>query len=79
MQPEENPFFFKYYAGHPTYTLSVEDRLTRVREFTAEQCRTALAHANEIGLQKTVRQAIERRLRKFWRGHETVSVFDHGH
>ena len=40
--------------------ITVEDRLQRVRNFNAEQCLQALAMPH---LQKTVQQAVERRLR----------------
>lgn len=40
---------------------SADERIARVREFTADQCRAALALPD---LQKTVRAAIERRLKK---------------
>ena len=56
-----NPFETgRVYNGHRMQDCGVEDRIARVREFTADQCRAALALP---GLQKTVRTAVERRLR----------------
>lgn len=60
-----NPFFAGRYGGHETFHLVVEDRLSCVERFDADECRRALA---VVGLQKTVRVAIERRLRKHIRG-----------
>lgn len=64
-----NPFQNKpvrFAAGvmiYPSAT-SAEDRIRRVAEFGIRECRAALKLS---GLQKTVRIAIERRLRKVGR------------
>lgn len=57
----KHPFHAGYFNGHETMHLVVEDRLRCVRNFTVEQCEAALKLAD---LQKTVRRAIEVRLRK---------------
>jgi hypothetical protein len=49
------------YLGNDTFTVTAPDRLERVKNFTAEQCHAALELPN---LQKTVRNAIERRLKQ---------------
>lgn len=46
-------------TGQPMGATSVEERLNRVPRFTAQQCRDALALP---GLQKTVADALRRRL-----------------
>jgi len=60
-QWRQNPFFAGVYWAGPTYHLDAVSRLERVRRFNAHQCQRAL---QVKGLQKTVRVAIERRLRK---------------
>lgn len=56
-----NPFETgQVYAGHRLQTMSADDRIARVNTFSAEQCRAALTVPD---LQKTVRTAVERRLR----------------
>ena len=56
-----NPFETgQVYNGHRLQTCDAQDRITCVKEFDADQCRAALTLP---GLQKTVRIAIERRLR----------------
>ena len=54
-----NPFYAGSYAGHPCYTVDAADRSRKARDFTAEQCRAALALP---GLQKGVVTALNRRL-----------------
>ena len=61
---DPNPFYFQTYRGHATYSVGVDDRLSRVSGFDLAQCRAALALP---GLQKTVRVAIERRQRALQR------------
>lgn len=59
--PNLNPFFAGSYNGHDCYHLAADARMRAVEAFDLAQCRAAL----EIEpLQKTVRQAIERRMRK---------------
>ena len=58
---KRNPFVFKAYGGIDCYYLCAEDRMRAVAGFDLAQCRAAL----EVeGLQKSVRLAIERRMRK---------------
>lgn len=56
-----NPFFAWIYDGGPAYDFDAVSRIERVARFNTDQCRRAL-HVR--GLQKTVRTAVERRLRK---------------
>jgi hypothetical protein len=58
----DNPFACSWAPGCQDGT--VEDRLHRVKGFTAPQCEAALKRDD---LQKTVRLAVERRLRKLTR------------
>jgi hypothetical protein len=60
-QMRENPFFAGTYNGGPTYHVDATSRIERVARFNTNQCRRALYVR---GLQKTVRVAIKRRLRK---------------
>ena len=60
MTSATNPFFAGTYLGRAMYALAADDRLRRVAEFDKSQCEAALLVP---GLQKTVRTAIERRLR----------------
>ena len=57
---DPDPFFFGRQGRHLTYDTDVASRLSRVPGFDRDQCRAALEIA---GLQKTVRIAVERRLR----------------
>jgi hypothetical protein len=59
----QNPFYAgrAAFGGGPSYWIDVQSRLDRVRGFNTDQCHRAL---RVRGLQKTVRTAIERRLRK---------------
>lgn len=67
---EKNPFFAGMNGDIGTYWCDGDSRLRRVKEFNLDQCRAALALE---GLQKTVRQAVERRVRKLKRdAHRTV-------
>ena len=56
---EHYPFDFSPGTGH----MDVVDRLYCVRDFNLDQCRAALNN-KALTLQKTVRIAIERRIRK---------------
>lgn len=58
---EDHPFFSGCYAGHPTYTQTVPDKVARVKTFTLEQCEAALKLPH---LQSTVVAAVEARIRK---------------
>lgn len=58
---EQHPFFARRYGGRVTYHVDAESRLDCVKTFTREQCDAAL---RLTALQKTVRDAIFRRLRK---------------
>lgn len=57
---EANPFYSPV-CGTPAYVIHTEGMIERVKTFDAGQCEIALALK---GLQKTVRGAVERRLRK---------------
>jgi len=59
-----NPFLTHCYNGQWAGDVCAQDRLQAVRGFDLEQCRSALRVA---GLQKSVRMALERRLRKLER------------
>jgi hypothetical protein len=56
----ENPFLSREY-GMDVQAMDAVSRLDKVREFSTNQLKTAL---DVQGLQKSVRLAIERRLRK---------------
>jgi len=60
-QWRQNPFFAGIYDGGPFYDLDGVSRIERAQRFNRYQCRRALLVK---GLQKTVRIAIERRMRK---------------
>lgn len=51
------------YNGFQTYHCTVEDRIRAVRAFDLAQCEAALAMEGR-GLQKTVAQAVRRRMRE---------------
>lgn len=55
------------HTGEPMGVVSTDDRRQMVRGFTREQCEEALQLP---GLQRTVRQAVERRLRLLQREKE---------
>ena len=57
----DNPFAYHNALGWPMQVVDVATRLERVKRFDADQCERAL---KVDGLQKTVRTAIERRLRQ---------------
>ena len=62
-----NPFETgQVYNGHRLQHCDAQDRITCVKEFNAAQCRAALALPD---LQKTVRTAVERRLRALEKPH----------
>lgn len=71
---KRNPFYAgrgnPFYAGRnpingrPTYALDAQSRIHRVQEFDEDQCLRALEVS---GVQKTVVDAIHRRLRKLQR------------
>lgn len=60
------PFDSGYDYDNPLMTCSVADRLQRVKNFNLQECEAALVN-NSIGLQKTVRLAVECRIRKLKR------------
>jgi hypothetical protein len=59
--PDEHPFFFRRYGVHLTYLMTVDERVARIRQMGAEDLEKVL---RLTGLQKTVRDAATRRLRK---------------
>lgn len=59
--PDGNPFYTGSFNGRAFYDVSAEDRIQRVRTFDLEQCEQALAVED---LQKSVAQALQRRLRQ---------------
>lgn len=59
---KSNPFWFATYSDVVCYTFNAADRCARVKRFTREQCQAALELDPPV--QKTVRLAIEVRLRK---------------
>jgi len=59
-----NPFTVTVYGSHPTYHVTVDDRIAAVRRFDRAQCQAALALP---GLQKTVARAVHTRLRQIER------------
>jgi ParB/RepB/Spo0J family partition protein len=64
VQDEEdvkNPFLYHWSDGTQVLTSGVNDRIEAVRKFSADECEAALALPD---LEKTVKTAIERRLRK---------------
>lgn len=61
---KDHPFYSATYNGRDCYSMTVEDRVKRASEFDLETCHKALALP---GLQTTVRQALERRIRKLER------------
>lgn len=58
-----NPFSTPQY-GRGVQLMDAASRIEAAKKFSAAQCQAALAVLGEPGLQKTVLQAIERRLRK---------------
>lgn len=60
-----NPFFAGETNGNKYYYQSAEDRIKRVRHFDQKQCLAVMALP---GIQKTVIQATERRLRQLKKG-----------
>lgn len=60
MPRNSNPFKGPCYDGHQTYHVTAEDRINMVKSFNKSQCNAAL---KVPGLQKTVEQAITKRLR----------------
>lgn len=61
MANHENPFERGVYNGRQTYIVTVDDRVRAVREFDRAQCEAALRVPD---LQKTVRNAVQARLRQ---------------
>jgi hypothetical protein len=61
LEHRQNPFYTNTYDGKDFYALASYDRIRMVRDFTFYQCHVALQVDN---LQKTVRTAINRRIRK---------------
>jgi len=67
---EQNPFYAGTHGDIDSYWFDGDSRLDRVKEFSREQCEAAFQIE---GLQKTVRLAIERRIRRLGReAHRTV-------
>lgn len=65
MNKHDNPFYAYSVDDRDFFHVSAEDRLRRVKDFDLDQCHAAL---QVDGLQSTVRQAIERRVRKLKKG-----------
>lgn len=61
MNGGKHPFYSSTYNGHDCIDMTVDDRIRRVKEFTAEQCHAALSVPD---LQKSVITALNRRLMK---------------
>ena len=61
---KDHPFYSGTYNGHDCYCMTVDDRINRVAAFDLPACRAALALPS---LQRTVKAAIERRMRKLER------------
>lgn len=59
-----HPFYSGTYNGHDCFCMSADDRVKRVVDFDLPTCKAALELPS---LQSTVRQAIERRIRKLER------------
>lgn len=59
-----HPFYSGTYNGRDCYCMTADDRVNRVAGFDLETCQDALKIG---GLQATVKQAIERRMRKLER------------
>jgi hypothetical protein len=57
----DNPFKASKYGNVQTYYMGSDDRIRHVKEFGLKECEVALRLR---GLQKTVRRAIEIRVRK---------------
>lgn len=60
----QNPFYSGTYNGRDCFCMCADDRVQRVAEFDLVQCEAALQVS---GLQSTVKQAIQRRIRKLER------------
>lgn len=60
-----NPFKGPCYNGHQLYHMTSVDRINMVKTFNAEQCAAALTVP---GIQKTVANAVQTRLRRIERG-----------
>lgn len=66
MQIPENPFKTGKWKGYDMEAVDAQSRLDMVKDFTVEQCREALwleGHGH-LALQKTVIEALHRRVRK---------------
>ena len=61
---KDHPFYSGTYNDRDCYCMTADDRVKRVAEFDLPTCQRALAID---GLQGTVKQAIERRMRKLER------------
>lgn len=59
-----HPFYSGTYDGRDCYCITADDRVKRAANFDIDTCRRALALPD---LQSTVRQALERRIRKLER------------
>lgn len=61
----KDPFFVRRFADVDSSWIDADSRIEAVKNFSAQQCRDALKLSD---LQKTVRLAIERRLRQLAKG-----------
>ena len=61
----KNPFSTGTWMGHEMEAVDTDSRIRMVRNFNKDQCQRALL---VTGVQKTVADAIHRRLRKLQRG-----------
>jgi len=66
---KRSPFYAGTYGGHECEVIDVQSRLEHVARFNAATCRHALKTVKH--LQKSVRTAIERRLRKLAKGRQS--------
>ena len=70
-----NPFKAAVYAGTQTYHTVAEDRMRVASRFTREECEAALQLP---GLQKTVAEAVRRRVRHLDKVSTVLHFTDHG-
>ncbi len=64
MKPHPNPFHSGNYGGVDTFAVDSTTRIERVKRFTKDECERALKLP---GVQKTVLDAVHRRLRQLGR------------
>jgi len=65
---KRSPFYAGTYGGHECEDIDAQSRIYRVARFDAATCRRALRMRH---LQKSVRAAIERRLKKLAKGRQS--------